>query len=279
MTRRPTQRRSRPASAKAGAKGQSQRDHVRRTIKPVTAADRAARMLFAFAQSQDFLSLGEAARRARLSKPTAFRILTTLVAEGLLFQNEANAAYGLGFLPLRFADVVLAGITFRDQARTAMRRIRDAVNETVVLGIRDRHCYYNVDSLEGTHLIGQAPLIGVPIPCDVGAPGKALLAGMPDKEFAGYLRSLRIAATRMQKLRRERALVGRDGYAISSEDLLGGHTIATAVFDNRGTAIATLHVSFPQSRYLKVLERQCIKALIENASTISASLSSGAASP
>jgi DNA-binding IclR family transcriptional regulator len=230
-------------------------------------------MLFAFAQSQDFLSLGEAARRAHLSKPTAFRILSTLVAEGLLFQNEANAAYGLGFLPLRFADLVLAGITFRDQARTAMRHIRDAVNETVMLGIRDGHSYYNVDSLEGTHLIGQAPLIGVPIPCDVGAPGKALLAGMPEDEFTGYLRSVRATAARKQKLRRERALVRRDGYAVSSEDLLGGYTIATAVFDNRGAAIATLHVSFPQSRYLKAFERQCIRALVDNASTISGSLS------
>jgi IclR family transcriptional regulator, KDG regulon repressor len=268
MTGRPIQHRGRPTSVKADKSRKPQRNRGTRAVKPITAADRAARMLFAFTQSHDFLSLGEAARRAHLSKPTAFRILTTLVAEGLLFQNEANAAYGLGFLPLRFADVALSGIAFRDQARAAMRRIRDAVNETVVLGIRDGHSYYNVDSMEGTHLIGQPPLIGVPIPCNVGAPGKALLAGMSEQELAGCLRSLRIAAPGQHRIRREIALVRHDRYAVSSEDLLGGYTVATAIFDNSGAAIATLHVSFPQSRYLKDLERQCIKALVDNASTI-----------
>jgi IclR family transcriptional regulator, KDG regulon repressor len=259
--------------AKARRAGQRQRDGGRPAVKPVTAVDRAARMLFVFTQSSDFLSLGEAAQRARLSKPTAFRILSTLVAEGLLFQNEANSAYGLGFQTLRFADVVLGGIAFRDRVRTAMRGIRDAVNETVVLGIRDGDSYCNVDSIEGTHLIGQPPLIGVPLPCEVGAPGRALLAGMPGEKLASYLHSLRISGAKQQKLRREIARVRRDGYAISSEDLLGGHTVATALIDDRGIAVATLHVSFPRSRYSKALERQCIKALVENASAISSSWS------
>jgi DNA-binding IclR family transcriptional regulator len=267
-------RRGRPAPAMAGGAGQRRRKgDVKRTVKPVTAVDRAARMLFVFTQSPDFLSLGEAAHRARLSKPTAFRILSTLAGEGLLFQNEANSAYGLGFLTLRFADVVLGGISFRDRVRMAMRRIRDAVNETVVLGISDGDSYCNVDSLEGTHLIGQAPLIGIPLPCEIGAPGKALLAAMPEEKLVAHLHALRIGAAKKQKLRREIARVRRDGYSVSSEDLLGGHTIATAVIDDLGAAVATLHVSFPQSRHSKALERQCIKALVENASALSSSFS------
>lgn len=268
-------RRGRPASAKLGDTAHHQPNGGgKRAIKAVTAVDRAARMLFVFTQSPDFLSLGEAAHRVRLSKPTTFRLLNTLVGERLLFQNEANSTYGLGFLTLRFADVVLSGIGFRERARNAMRRIRDAVNETVVLGIPDGDGYCNVDSLEGTHLIGQPPLIGVPLPYEIGAPGKALLAGMSDEKLAAYLCSRRIGAARQQKLRREIARVHRDGYAVNSEDLLGGHTIATAVVDERGAAVATLHVSFPQSRYSKALERQCIKELVENASTISNSWSS-----
>jgi DNA-binding IclR family transcriptional regulator len=245
----------------------------------VTAVDRAGRVLAAFTQSSDFLSLPEVAHRAGLSKPTTFRILTTLVAEGLVFQNEANSTYGLGFLSLRLADAVLGGIRLREPARAAMRRIRDAVNETVVLSIRNGDGYCNIDSLEGTHMIGQSQLIGVPMPYEMGAPGWVLLAGMPDDEVSRYLRRARFHSGNRgmsrRKLRREIAQIRRRGYATSAEDFtLGGHTIAAAIEDPQGVAVATLHISFPRGRYSRDLEDRCIKALIEGSAAISKSLRS-----
>jgi DNA-binding IclR family transcriptional regulator len=260
-------------------KKQGQKRNGRRgsNYKIVAAVDRAARVLSAFADSWDFATLPEVARRARLSKPTAFRILATLVAEGLVFQNEANGTYGLGFLTLRLADVVLGGIRLREPARSAMRCIRDAVNETVVLGLLDGDAYNNIDSPEGTHLIGQTQLIGVPIPLYVGAPGQALLAGMSDKAISAYLRRVDLrshkAGTTRQKLLREIARIRRRGYAVSSGDFMhGGHTIAAAIQDADGAAIATLHISFPQGRYLIELEERCIKALVAGAKTVSQGL-------
>jgi DNA-binding IclR family transcriptional regulator len=240
--------------------------------KIVTAVDRAARVLEAFADSWDFATLPEIARRARLSKPTAFRILATLAAEGLVFQNEANSTYGLGFLTLRLADVVLGGIQLREAARPAMRRIRDVVNETVVLGLVEGDTYCNIDSAESTHLIGQTGLIGVPAPLHVGAPGRALLAAMPDEMIAGYLGRTRLdpkSGITKAKLMREIEQTRRRGYAISSGDLMqGGHTIAAAIVNGDGTAVATLHISFPQGRYSNELEDRCVNALLVGAKAI-----------
>jgi DNA-binding IclR family transcriptional regulator len=242
--------------------------------KVVTAVDRAARVLAAFADSWDYATLPEVARRARLSKPTTFRILATLAAEGLIFQNEANSTYGLGFLTLRLADVVTGGIKLRETARPAMRQIRDSVNETVVLGILEGDAYCNVDSLEASHLIGQTQLIGAPVPLHVGAPGRALLASMTDEAVNAYLRHVRPAQLQESGMARPQFLreigaIRRRGYAISSGDFMhGGHTIATAIQGGSGPAVATLHISFPQGRYSTELEDRCIKALTTGAKAI-----------
>jgi IclR family transcriptional regulator, acetate operon repressor len=228
----------------------------------VTAVDRAARVLLAFGESWDFLSLPEIAARAGLSKPTAFRILSTLAAEGLVFQNEANNTYGLGFLTLRLADVVLGGIGIREAARPAMRRIRDQVNETVVLSIRQGDACYNVDSLDSTQSIGQAHATGVAAPLHALAPGRALLASWPDAEIAGYLQRMRSPPKSRAGLWREIESIRRRGYAVSSGELMrAGHTLARAIPDGDGAAVAALHISFPQSRFTRALELSCIQAL------------------
>ena len=99
--------------------------------------DRAARILFALAASPRESSLLEIANRANLSKPTAFRILATLVAEGLASQNPDTSGYRLGVLPLGLANSVLQSIPVRALARPIMTAIRDKVNETVVLAVRE----------------------------------------------------------------------------------------------------------------------------------------------
>ena len=166
----------------------------------------------------------------------------------------------------------------REPARVAMRRIRDAVNETVVLGIRNGSVYCIIDSLEGTHLIGQSQLIGVPTAYELGAPGWALLAGMTDDEVSEYLPKARfdrgVRGMNRQRLLREITRARRKGVAVSSEDFFGGHTIAAAIREPLGAPIATLHISFPQGRYSKDLEERCTKALVEGAAAVSASIAS-----
>lgn len=238
----------------------------------VTAVDRAARVLWAFADSWDFLTLPEIAARARLSKPTTFRILATLAAEGLVFQNEANRTYGLGFLTLRFADVVLGGIELRQPAHAAMRLIRDTVNETVVLALFDGDTYSDVDRLEGSNMIAQSHTLGVPTPLHAGVPGRALLARIPGSAVAAYLKRAcrKSPSLNRRKLLAEISTIRRTGYAVSSGELMqGGHTIAVPVMDAGDRPVAALHVSFPQARFSNTLQNRCVDALLVGSRMIS----------
>jgi len=129
-----------PTASKAANKGKGRRDTAgepRMDQSAIEAVDRAGRILFALAASPRESSLLEIANRAALSKPTAFRILATLVAEGLATQNRETASYRLGVLPLGLASSVLQSIPVRSIAYPIMTSIRDKVNETVVLAVRD----------------------------------------------------------------------------------------------------------------------------------------------
>jgi DNA-binding IclR family transcriptional regulator len=233
----------------------------------VTAVDRASRLLLALTQASDFLSLPEIARRAGLSKPTAFRLLTTLATEDLVFHNEANGTYGLGHLTLRMADAVLGSIPARESTRAAMGHIRDQVNETVVLSIRQDDVCYHVDSIESTQSIGRTHLMGVPVPLHSVAAGRAMLAALTEEQLTVPLGGIVArwapgAKVEREKLRRELERVRARGYAVSSTQFPeGGHTIACAIPDATGAAFAALHISFPLGRFTKERELRCLDAL------------------
>jgi len=248
---------SRDAEAGSGAEGPS-----------VEAVDRAVRVLNALAARPIASTLSEAAVGAGLSKPTAYRILSTLIAEGFVAQNASSGAYRLGAAPLRLAARVLRDVTARDPALEAMRKIRAQVKETVVLSVREGDYRYNIDSVEAENAIGQAQQIGVAIPLHAGAASRVLLAGMESEDLLSYLdrapltRFSETTIVERDKLIEELARTRQLGYAVSSGEFASaGHAVAMAVSDANGRAIAALHVSAPRSRFSPTVRDRCVAAL------------------
>src|SRR5262245_57159803 len=272
LMRRPHTRRkhtnahpSRHATARkrsGSANGETSNRATRKPRRPalITAVDRAARVLAVFSRSWDFLTLPEVSNLAGLSKPTTFRILATLMSEGLISQNEANATYGFGFQTLRLADVVLGTLPFAAATRQVLRDINSRLNETVVLSARQGpHCYF-VHSVETTQSIGQTHALGVAAPLHTVAPGRAMLATWSDQAIRDYLRRcVNHPKVRSGHLLREIETIRARGFASSSGELHhGGHSLAMAIPYRHGQADAALHVSFPQGRYTIDLQQRCI---------------------
>ncbi|MCC6887798.1 MAG: IclR family transcriptional regulator [Hyphomicrobiales bacterium] len=246
------------------ASGKRQRKRRTSDVEIVTAVDRAACVLMAFTQSRDFLTLLEVAQRAGLSKATAFRILSTLTDEGLVFQNASNSTYGLGALNLRFADIILSDIEIHKQARAVMRQIRDSVNETVVLSVRQGADCYHVDSFESTQSIIHSQSIGMPFPLHSVLSGHVMLANQPDAAVDAYIKSIPPAARAAvaRQLWKQIKAIRSDGYATSSGELAGGgHGVAVAIPHEKYSATVAMHISFPNGRYTTELEQRCIDAL------------------
>ena len=252
---------------------------IARPGKRVGIVDRAALILECFSRANPELSLPQIASRLKLPKATAFRILTNLVRHGLLDHNAAANLYTLGFGTLRLADNLLQNLEIRERARPVMQAIRDAVNETVVLSIRDGDERYNIDSVESTHAIGQTQRIGSPIPLYAGAASRVLLAAMPDREIASYLSRVERVAfspatlTDAKRLQDEIVRIRRRGFAASSgEFTTGGHAVACAIVAGDGRAAGALHVSIPKARFTKELEERCARHLVEGARSLAETL-------
>jgi len=254
-----------------------------RPAKRVGIVDRAASILDCFSRSAPEWTLPQMSRRLMLPKATTFRLLTNLVRHGLLEHNAAANLYTLGFGTLRLADVVLQSLAIRARARPAMQAIRDAVNETVVLSVRDGDNRYNVDSIESTHAIGQTQQIGVAIPLYAGAASRVLLAAMSDEEIGAYLARVErnafsaMTITEPRRLADEIARTRRRGFATSSGEFTPrGHAVGRAILDRDGCAAGALHVSIPDTRFSRAVEKRCVDALSEGVRKIENGLAGSA---
>jgi len=267
-----------PPARKAAEKGKARREAAgdqRIDQSAIEAVDRAGRILFALAASPRESSLPEIANRAGLSKPTAFRILATLVAEGLATQNRETASYRLGVLPLGLASSVLQSIPVRSIAHPIMTSIRDKVNESVVLSVREHDFRVNVDAVEALNAISQSQQIGVPIPLYAGATSRVFLAAMEPQEVAAYLDRTKLQSfsdtTLIDRSRLEIEIqrVRKQGFALSTAEFtVGGVAVARIVRDRAGLPIAAMHVSIPRSRATEDLIERCAGALQTGVETL-----------
>lgn len=243
-------------------------ERSKRTEKRVGIVSRAAAMLECFTPARPEAGLAEISSLLDLPKPTAFRIATVLTRVSLLEHNTATGDYSLGFAGLRLADALLGSIKIRTVARPVMEAMRDEINETVLLSIRDGDLRYNVDSVESTHAIGQAQTIGVPVPLYAGAASRVMLAGMSQQEFEAYIGRISPVAfsdqtiTDLDELRAATEKTRHDGYATTSGEYTpGSHAVACLIDAPPDYEISAIHISIPRVRRTKALERKAIAIL------------------
>jgi DNA-binding IclR family transcriptional regulator len=254
-----------------------------RPEKRVSVVSRAAAVLECFTSDLRSASLAELSACLALPKPTVFRIATVLKRMELLEQNPITGAYTVGFAGLRYADALLGSIRIRPWARPVMEELRDTLNETIVLSIREGDLRYNVDSVESTHAIGQTQKIGAPIPLYAGAASRVMMAAMPEADFDSYLARIAPIAysdttiTNFDELRAATESARRDGFVVTSgEYTVGSHAVACLIEAPRDFEVAALHVSIPRARRTKTLERRAVQALQAGVRKISKSLSASA---
>ena len=207
---------------------------------------------------------------ARLPKTTVFRVLSSLVERGYCECDPQTGKYSLGFELLRLADIRRRQTNVHDVAAPAMREIRNAVNETVILSVRAGDSRVHVDFVEGLHAMRRMADLGVPAPLYAGAASKVLLAGMEDEEIEAYLDRTDLTAFQDSTIT-DRALLWREvrsirkrGFAESKGELFaGGGALAAPIKDFSGKTIAVLDILTPEHRYTEEHRERCIAILLE----------------
>jgi len=220
----------------------------------VQALDRGLKIL-AIVADGDALSLSEVAARSGIAASTAYRMLTTLSAHGMVeFDGEAQL-WSVGVETYRIGSAFLRRRKLVDRARTVMQALMEATGETSNLGVAEDDCVVFVSQVETHQAIRAFFRPGTRSPFHASGIGKAILAHLPPERVVAIVRKAGLEAY-TQKTLADPASLAHDllearsrGYAIDDEERNEGmRCVAAAIFNEFGEPVAGISVSGPTVR-------------------------------
>src|SRR5579862_1555776 len=214
-----------------------------RTIQSV---DRAAALLKTIADSNQPPTVVELAAACGLNRTTAWRLLATLDAHGLVERDPVSQRYSLGYAFLRMAAGADLDPLVR-RARPVLERLARDTGEATNLAVAKRFSLVYVDQVDPPQIM--APnWFGRAVPLHATSTGKAYLAFLPPEERRAALperleRYTKTTITSRKQLEDELAEVRRDGYATCvgelEESLFGA---SSPVLSEQGRPVAIVSV-------------------------------------
>jgi DNA-binding IclR family transcriptional regulator len=127
--------------------------------------------------------------RLAIERPTIHRILSCLVAEGLVVRNDAGKQYLLGPQTHKLGLIAAGRFNLREICENALTRIAAATGDTVFLATRQGNDALVIDRRTGPYPVRVMPLkVGMPRPLGVGATGLAMLGALPNHEIDDFIR-------------------------------------------------------------------------------------------
>ncbi|AYY14984.1 IclR family transcriptional regulator [Actinobacteria bacterium YIM 96077] len=220
----------------------------------IQSVDRSIRILTAL-QGARRMSLSEIAERLELPPPTVHGIVRTLVAHGMVVQDHTSGRYQLGPAVLRLGNVYLDTLELRSRAVTWAEELGRRTGFAVRVGVplaEDVIIIHHEPRPDGTR---QMPEVGIVIPTNASALGKAMLAFLPDAAdqlLAGpSLRSMTgETITDPGEFRKQLDDVRASGLAFECDEaVLGESSVAGTVFDGTDLAVGAVAIVVPTSEW------------------------------
>jgi DNA-binding IclR family transcriptional regulator len=200
------------------------------------------------------LSAAEAAKMCDLSRPTAYRLISTLASRGYATQEDATH-YRLGTQVLSLSRNVLDSLDLPELAQPYLRQLSDITNETAYLSMLDGREILYIGKAESSQSVRTHTKIGSRNMVHCTAMGKAMLAFLPEGEQTSLIDGLDLPAntpttiTDRDALAKELAAIRAQEYAIDDEESEDGvRCVGAPVFDHTGHVIAAISVSGPAYR-------------------------------
>ena len=197
----------------------------------------------------------ELATAVGLSRPTAFRLLTTLEENGMLDRIEGR--YQLGGEIARLGDLAdpVAGVQHR--VTPLVQDTAEALGETVTYSVRRSTSLLDVVVQANPHRVGLSvtSMVGQRWPLHASSTGKLVLAEAPPERLDELLPAQlqRLASrtiTSRRKLDKELGMVREHQFAIIDDELEEGIvSAAVPVRDDAGQLVGALSVVGPKHRF------------------------------
>lgn len=219
----------------------------------VPAVARAARLLDLLALAREPLGLAALAKALQLPKSTVHGLCATLVDAGLVARLD-DATYHLGVHIMDLAQAYLARTDLTAEFVRILNSETPMPEDSVVLSVLDGADIIYVASRNGSRPFGFNFRIGMRLPANCAASGKALLSTIPTERVEELARSrsfyalTRKSVAKLAPLLTQLEKIRRNGYALDDEETRHGMVcIGAPVFASSvGEAVAAVAVSMPK---------------------------------
>jgi DNA-binding IclR family transcriptional regulator len=203
--------------------------------------------------ARSFTAIAEA---TGLTKPTAHRMINSLMAHGFLM-HVGGVGYALGPRLLNLATTAMRELPLRQLARPSLEQLARATGESAQLYVRHGDRRICVDAVESDNELRTIVRVGASLPLGRGSAGKVFLAwGPPSDEDVEDIRQS-IATTR------------RRGWADSyGEREQGVASVSAPIFGPNDQLLAAISVSGPRSRLAPLQAKRYGPAVVEAAKQV-----------
>ena len=235
----------------------------------------AARVLKQFSYYERQLGVSELARRLRLGKSTAHRLVSTLTEEHLLEQDPETGKYRLGLAVYDLAAAVSKHFAMHEAAVPPMGQLRNITGETVQLAVLDGREVVYTERLDSQHTLRMFLEVGRRNWAHCTGTGKCMLAYLPELQLERLLDGWELKArtpytiTDHDLLKKELKEIRQRGWAQNlNEAEEGALSVGAPVRDATGHVVAAMSVAGPAARMDPVMD-EMIRVVVEAAATAS----------
>lgn len=205
------------------------------------------------------LSAPEIAKLCQISRPTAYRLLTTLMARGYVMVDE-DYNYSLGTKILELARVVLDTMNLPKMAQPYLHELSQLSQETAFMSVLDDTKILYIAKEESPQVQASQAFqmrsnVGTRLDLHMSAMGKAILANLPADERSALLARLPLTRYTSHTITDRDALIKEleqtrcRGYAI--DDCEGDdwiRCVAAPVYDSGGRVLGAISIAGPAHR-------------------------------
>jgi DNA-binding IclR family transcriptional regulator len=227
----------------------------------VPALRRGLSLLRLFSRNRRVVTLPEIVRELGVPRATAFRLAHTLEADGYLQRTPHSNAFQLGLNVLSLGFEYLGSLDLLDIARPVLEDLRDRLDLSVHMGVRDGTDVVYVVSLPSQHRLRSNVSVGTRSAAHANSIGRATLFDTSIDELRKLYRGVRMerfseqTPTTVDALHRQLEEERRRGYVSWRSAIIPGiATVAAPVRDQDGHIVAALNISDYES--LPVMQEQ-----------------------
>lgn len=248
-------------------------------MSQVPAADRTLDVLLVLAQAAGPIGAGTISRETGIPKSSLYHLLTAMADKGFV-SRAGGSTWGLGVSAF---EVGSAYIRHEPLERRARRILMDCVGRVRSLGavvghvgiLRGSDTLYLLKEAS-SHTITLVTDIGVRLPANLTASGRAMLAYLPDAQLRALFPSASSFVDRtgrgpqsLAALRELLRVERRAGYFLEEGFITDDYSsVASPVFDHLGQPVAAVGLTFRSENISDANRQILIKAVQDSANKL-----------